>query len=942
MSKYIGLLLLFIGSFVSASAYSPFVKNYKYAEYQGASQNWAIKQNSEKKIYVGNHYGLLEFDGYNWRMYSTKSLSPIRSIFIDSNDRVYVGLNEGFGYFETDEYGEMHYTSISDAVDKDLLVNRQIWSIASVEGTIYFQSFSGYFTYASNGDIDFISTVSQLYPLQNLGGKIYVPANNDIYHFDGESLSKHLSFDSHFRVKSMVQLSNPDEKIIFTEANGIWKSIGSKVSKWQTTIDEQLKQAVPNKALITADSLILVGTILDGVYALQLDGTLAWHINKQIGLQNNTVLDMMSDAENNVWVALDNGVSVIHNTNLLEVKSWYNKDIGAIYDIATLPNQTYIASNQGLFEIKNEKYNKDIFNTKLIPGTEGYILDLYKTSDNQLIMGHNYATYILDQQNSIRELAATGGGMCVQTFELNGEELLMQSSYTAINIFRKSPTTGQWVLRNKLKEFGYSVQFFEIVDNNIVWAALANKGLLKIQMDELYHEALAVTVYKGLEPDTESKIGVFKVKNRLVFTNEIQAYTYDDLHNKIVPYNLLNDHIGHFKKARRIVAVDRDTYWFITRRDAALISFAGTAPKIINTISFSDYDFVMLDDFENIVPLNSKESILCFNNGIAKIQHIGKDTLEYSELNLSLAWATAYSSRQATDSIPLVLDNQTAKRVPYEFNNLHFGVSLPRYDTKYTFRYKLKGLEGEVQLSTNASIEYSRLPYGKYSLVVEALDGRDEIVKALVYDFEIAPPFYASKWAYLVYIFLVLLAGSFIYQISKRRQLNKTKKLRLKQEKEIITLENDKLQSENTHKSKELATYAMNMIRQTEILTTLKTELEDQKKQLGAQYPNKYYQKLLGMIDDNLSSDYEWEVFQANFDRIHENFFRNLRKKYPELTSSDLKMCALLRLNLDTKEIANLMSITVRGVETRRYRMRRKLDLDTTQSLTEFLIDFKE
>ena len=83
-----------------------------------------------------------------------------------------------------------------------------------------------------------------------------------------------------------------------------------------------------------------------------------------------------------------------------------------------------------------------------------------------------------------------------------------------------------------------------------------------------------------------------------------------------------------------------------------------------------------------------------------------------------------------------------------------------------------------------------------------------------------------------------------------------------------------------------------------------------------------------------------WSIFERNFDLIHEHFFRNLRQRYPQLTSSDLRMCALMRLNLATKDIARFQNMTVRGVETARYRLRKKLNLPAGTSLTEFMIDF--
>jgi DNA-binding CsgD family transcriptional regulator len=98
---------------------------------------------------------------------------------------------------------------------------------------------------------------------------------------------------------------------------------------------------------------------------------------------------------------------------------------------------------------------------------------------------------------------------------------------------------------------------------------------------------------------------------------------------------------------------------------------------------------------------------------------------------------------------------------------------------------------------------------------------------------------------------------------------------------------------------------------------------------------------LIKLIDHNLSDDDQWEQFQNNFDLIHENFFMKLKEKYPALTPSDLRLSALLRLNYSSKEIARMLNLTPRGVEAARYRLRKKLALDSDKNLVDFMINFK-
>ncbi|HAT62067.1 MAG TPA: two component regulator propeller, partial [Prevotella sp.] len=96
--------------------------------------------------------------------------------------------------------------------------------------------------------------------------------------------------------------------------------------------------------------------------------------------------------------------------------------------------------------------------------------------------------------------------------------------------------------------------------------------------------------------------------------------------------------------------------------------------------------------------------------------------------------------------------------------------------------------------------------------------------------------------------------------------------------------------------------------------------------------------RMLNHITDDIDNDTYWDMYQKNFDLIHKNFFRNLRKINPELTATDLKFCALLRLNRSTKEIALFTGLTTRGVEGARYRLRKKLDIPKGQSIVQFLL----
>ncbi|MGN6421190.1 MAG: helix-turn-helix transcriptional regulator, partial [Pseudobacter sp.] len=99
------------------------------------------------------------------------------------------------------------------------------------------------------------------------------------------------------------------------------------------------------------------------------------------------------------------------------------------------------------------------------------------------------------------------------------------------------------------------------------------------------------------------------------------------------------------------------------------------------------------------------------------------------------------------------------------------------------------------------------------------------------------------------------------------------------------------------------------------------------------------FRKVMRLLEEAENKDEDWEHFARHFDEVHSNYLNSVKKHFPSLTTTDLKLCAYLHINLTSKEIAQLMGISVRGVETSRYRLRKKLDIPGETSLNTFLLE---
>jgi DNA-binding CsgD family transcriptional regulator len=129
----------------------------------------------------------------------------------------------------------------------------------------------------------------------------------------------------------------------------------------------------------------------------------------------------------------------------------------------------------------------------------------------------------------------------------------------------------------------------------------------------------------------------------------------------------------------------------------------------------------------------------------------------------------------------------------------------------------------------------------------------------------------------------------------------------------------------------------MILVQKGKLLSRIREDLVRLKNNAGIEKESKDYKKIIRVIEGELGNGHEWEQFSAHFDDVHTNYLKTLKERYPDLTTSDLKLCAYLRLNLSSKEIAQLMNISIRGVETGRYRVRKKLEIPNDISLFDFL-----
>ena len=206
------------------------------------------------------------------------------------------------------------------------------------------------------------------------------------------------------------------------------------------------------------------------------------------------------------------------------------------------------------------------------------------------------------------------------------------------------------------------------------------------------------------------------------------------------------------------------------------------------------------------------------------------------------------------------------------------------------------------------------------------------------FEFEVLAPWYQTPWAYICYFLLImgLCYGGWILVMSvyRRRYL---RHIRLE---EIISLRrsNRKLQDQLEQSAAEVMTQSSMLLVRDEMVLHMRSMVNDFHEKQGRSNTAVLQQKINAYVSRRLDTESDWSLFLIKFEQKNGNFFRTMKIHFPDLTSSDLRLSACLKMNLSTKEIAALMNLSFRTVENGRYRLRKKLNLQSDQNLSEFLM----
>ncbi|MGB7785738.1 MAG: triple tyrosine motif-containing protein [Salinimicrobium sp.] len=927
MQRTLLLLILFLTGLGRAQELAP-VMNFNPNEYQAGNQNWMISQGSDMNIYVANSMGLLEYTGAHWNLYPVPNNTIVRAVKV-VDDLIFTGAYMEAGFWKKDAFGNLQYTSLLPLFPEKVHDGEQFWHIENIRETVVLQSFDDIYLYNLKTKKLSVLEIPSERPISNM-----YKVGNEIYFFIPEDgLFKITEGTATLEIPageldgSEIVLIHPTAEglELISRAGNFYSRTETGLQKIYSQVSEKLSGISVFSALVLEDETFLLGSVEDGFYQVDRQGNILQHYNQEKGLQNNTILALYLDSEKNVWAGLDNGLSVMNLSSPFKLFQDNVGKIGTVYASLQNEDHLYLGTNQGLYFRRN---GEEEFH--FIEGTNGQVWSL-QIVENNLFCGHNNGTFLVKGEE-VEKISSRLGTWIVKNYKPL-KNVFIQGHYNGFSFLRLGETGFEEL--PMVKEFPHSSKHIVSEENGQLWIGNEHKGVFRMRLNDSLNAIDEMENY----PFSKS-IGItssiFELKDTLYYATKNRIFQYRKDENGFSENNRLNKLLKDLDLISGRFICQNNRIWGFAENAVFDISTSQLSrdyvlkkiyiPKKLRTIP---------QGYENISHLDAGNYLLGLVDGYLIFdENVGND---FSGGEVRIEGIVGSTLEDDTLNIPL----EQEAEIGYESNNLRFSYGMPEY-SKFlvpVYSYRLLGLSDRwSNWSSNSTATFKNLSYGSYTFELRGKAG-DSSYSTASYSFEILRPYYLSNLAIAIYVLVFLALLYIVHQVykmeHKKRIRENEKELRMKNleaEREIIKLQNEQLEREMAGKNKELAASTMSLIKKNEFLTDLKEKLRN-----SGSSPQ--VKSVIKTIDKDISEEDNWKFFKKAFNNADKDFFKKIKASHPELTSNDLKLCAYLRLNLTSKEIAPLLNISVKSVEIKRYRLRKKMDLPHEKNLIEYILE---
>ncbi|MDD5891279.1 MAG: sigma-70 region 4 domain-containing protein [Bacteroidales bacterium] len=858
----------------------------------GFLQVWDITSEGGEgyRTFFATNQGLGVYDGTRWELYNRPGyVSILRALCFDSETgrMLSAGVN-GFGYWEEDPTGGYTYTPIYH--NKDFRSkSEEFWRIAVCDDKYWFQSRQRIVITDRDGDIlNEIPCISSIQYLYDVSGDIMWQDGDRLFRYDGEATPMNGQFKD--RIINIIRFDG--ELILILEREGLYKLYpDGSTEELDKDSNRILSEAKINGCTRFGADKMIISSTKSGFFIIDSTGKIIQTENDLT--KEQTALCANSDANGNIWIGLDSGTAFIETFS--PDRYLYNSHLGQVHSVCKLKNGSLlIGSNKGLF----------IYDGKVLtPGNlTGSVWNIQEIAGKTYI-SHDRGLFVYGDDGSLIKIYTTTGAFGISNTGRRDTYIL--ASYAGLELMK---TGKDGILEHYTRIKGYKgyTRKFAVDTKDRIWVGVSGDGFVRLTLSEDMTEVIETKNF-SLDCGVSSHAFPFSAWGKLYLCCGNKAYSI--VQDSLQAQPNLNNLLSTCNSDIKAICEHENAIWYICDHGISYIDNASGFPKtycscmegIINERISPGFSFI-----DNCIAVG-------YRNGIAFSEGGTRRKLPIRIRHITANGAT---SSQAYDI------REKRIKVPNDMNTIRIYLEGVPQDGQIIYRL-IPGQKGWTQERADDYLQLTSLQAGRH-LVEIRIPGQTEAPLEL--SVTVGVPWYISLPMLLVYILII---ASIVFAV-RRYYI-------LREKQRISTIEKTNLLTDLRNKEKELASTTLLSSQQNALLNELKSDASAIGSSPTIAEAKSISLRLIRKIDNVLDDESTWNQSKDYFNTIYDGLIDRLLEKYPNLTKTDLKLCVYMKLNLSTKEIAELMSISPRSVEMARYRLRKKLKLDPKDSIISIL-----
>ncbi|HET6723938.1 MAG TPA: GAF domain-containing protein, partial [Chitinophagaceae bacterium] len=537
--------------------------------------------------------------------------------------------------------------------------------------------------------------------------------------------------------------------------SGLYLFDGKTFRPFATAADEFFKSgAILYKGILLKNGNYALGSTGIGLVIIDARGNLLQRINRDVGLQDESIYGTYEDKKGTLWLALDNGISRVETASSLSqftVQSGINT---GVLTIRRFNNRLYIGTTNGLLQYNNPKSFFDP-----VPGIpQNQIFSLAPDGDKLLVPGDGLFAIKDGQTVTIRRSVSADLTISALYILKSNPDILVTGGQFGVAVFtRKNITTGvtgsgNWNFIGYIPDIGDQVWNFAENKDGSIWAGTQNGVAYRLTLtpnEKGIPDPQKTIVEKfGAEAGFRNGLGaVYSVKGKNYFVGDSGLFRFDDKLKRFIDDSTFGTFVnGGLSTEFDMVEDSTGRVWI---RAGKLTRLA--VPKSDGGYRLDDSQLSSISELTIQKLFPEKNGILwvCTTDGLIRYdENIEKNSDQ--SFKTILRHVSAEKAALSTNTT----ENKSPVSISYKNNTLRFEYAAPFFEHEDKTQYQtwLEGFEKTwSDLDNNYYKEYTNLPSGRYTFHVRAKNIYGKQSEEAVYSFEILPPWYRTWWAYLLY-----------------------------------------------------------------------------------------------------------------------------------------------------------------------------------------------